>query len=105
VSFSEAIQGPVRQLCFVVVLPDGTIVEPSVLKTTVGEFEGQPARRLPIREINPSEFERRMAMASPIVAEFDLTSLPTSQHASRLHTSLQQREELKSLRQEGLLPR
>ena len=32
VSFSEAIQGPAKQLFFVVVLPNGTVVEPSVSK-------------------------------------------------------------------------
>jgi hypothetical protein len=32
VAFSEAIQGPAKQLYFVVVLPNGTIVEPSVAK-------------------------------------------------------------------------
>jgi hypothetical protein len=32
VSFSEAIQGPAKQMFFVVLLPDGTVVEPSVEK-------------------------------------------------------------------------
>jgi hypothetical protein len=32
VSFSEAIQGPAKQMYFVVVLPNGTVVEPSVAK-------------------------------------------------------------------------
>jgi hypothetical protein len=32
VSFSEAIQGPAKQMYFVVVLPDGRVVEPSVSK-------------------------------------------------------------------------
>jgi hypothetical protein len=32
VSFSEAIQGPAKQTYFVVVLPDGKVVEPSVSK-------------------------------------------------------------------------
>jgi hypothetical protein len=32
VSFSEATQGPAKQMYFVVVLPNGTVVEPSVAK-------------------------------------------------------------------------
>ena len=32
VSFSEASQGPAKQMYFVVVLPNGTIVEPSVVR-------------------------------------------------------------------------
>jgi hypothetical protein len=32
VSFSEAIQGPAKQLFFVVLLPNGTVVEPRVEK-------------------------------------------------------------------------
>lgn len=32
VSFSEAVQGPAKQMYFVVVLPNGTVVEPSVSK-------------------------------------------------------------------------
>jgi hypothetical protein len=32
VSFSEVIQGPAKQMYFVVVLPNGTIVEPSVAR-------------------------------------------------------------------------
>src|SRR5450432_870201 len=32
VSFSEAIQGPAKQTYFVVILPNGTVVEPSVSK-------------------------------------------------------------------------
>ena len=32
VSFSEAIQGPAKQMYFVVVLPDGRVVKPSVSK-------------------------------------------------------------------------
>jgi hypothetical protein len=32
VAFSEAIQGPAKQLFFVVILPNGTVVEPSVSK-------------------------------------------------------------------------
>ena len=32
VCFSDTVTGPLRQLFFVVVLPDGTVVEPSVAK-------------------------------------------------------------------------
>jgi hypothetical protein len=32
VCFSDTVRGPMRQLFFVVVLPDGTVVEPSVTK-------------------------------------------------------------------------
>ena len=32
VSFSDMVKGPMHQLCFVVVLPDGNVVEPKVEK-------------------------------------------------------------------------
>jgi hypothetical protein len=32
VSFSDTVKGPLRQLFFVVVMPDGTIIEPRVVK-------------------------------------------------------------------------
>lgn len=38
ICFSDAIKGPLRQMFFVVLLPDGTVVEPRVAAVDVFEF-------------------------------------------------------------------